>query len=587
MHAPADQQDGLRPHWDRRFPGRFQWELESYRRAGATPTIESAALAQGVLIIDFDWPFDGRALPLRAIYPDGYPYLRPHVVLKDPSLFPSRHVSPNDGTLCLIGRDSRQWSSALTVPQLVRDQIAEAMKGGPNEDHQGEPAEFWWNNLAGSNPSYCLVDTAWNIAAMEHASSGWLTVRYKLADENSEGPLMQAAVTEVTSDDGTVLAKSHGAFPPQLCGDSVSELKVPWERLNTPPLPDHVSQNHSGLTKLLQSKTAITSPLFQTKKLSKHRFRLNAFLYQSELGWEQKGDAWLFALIFGGAKAFEGRGIAQPRIVRTLRSGISDLVSRVPSVQALSSKTVGLIGVGALGAPLAIELARNGIKELRILDFDIVEPGNSIRWPLGTSAWGQAKVDALEKFIRSEYPNTVVKVVRHCLGTVSEKPPYGDAKALDEVLQGVDLAIDATAAYWTTALVQDFARQQQLHLLSLYASPPVTGGVVALYGPEGGCPSCLEHAAEAGLISRPPGMGDEGALLQPAGCSERTFTGASYDLQELSLQAVRAAVAFLSEGVGRGSSTVYTLSFQESGGVRAPSWRVDQLPPQPQCSCRT
>lgn len=587
MQAPSEQQDSPRPHWDRRFPGWFQWELNSYEQAGVKPVVETAALAQGILIIDFDWPYEGKVLPLRAIYPDGYPYLRPHVVLKDPSLFPSRHIAPSDGTLCLIGRDSRQWSSGLTVPQLVRDQLSEAMKGGSNEDPQGEPAEFWWNGLAGGSSSYCLVETAWNISSMEGVSSGWLTVKYTLDDENSQNPLMRAAVTMVTTDDGTVLAKMHGGLPPQLSGNTVNELKVPWERLSTAPLPDHVSRNHSGLIKLLQGKVAISCPLFQTSKLSKRRFRLNAFSYPSELGWKQKGDGWLFVLVSGGAKAFAGRGNAMPRVIRTLRSGMSDLAWRVPRVAALSSKTVGLIGVGALGAPLAIEFARNGVKELRILDFDIIEPGNSIRWPLGASVWGKAKVDALENFIRSEYPNTAVKVASHCLGTVSDRPPFGDARALDELLEGVDLAVDASAAYWTTALIQDCARRRNLHLLSLYASPPVTGGVVALYGPKGGCPNCLEYAADSGSVPRPPGMDDEGALVQPAGCSERTFTGASYDLQELSLQAMRVAADFLSEGTDRDSSTIYTLTFQETNSVKIPSWRVDQLSPEPQCTCRT
>src|SRR6202021_371745 len=111
--------------------------------------------------------------------------------------------------------------------------------------------------------------------------------------------------------------------------------------------------------------------------------------------WKQEGDGWLFTFSFGGAKAFNGHGNISPRVVRTLRAGLSDLASRVPRAAAMSSKTVCLVGAGALGAPLPIEFARNGIRELRLLDFDIVEPGNSIRWPLGASVWGQPKVEAL------------------------------------------------------------------------------------------------------------------------------------------------------------------------------------------------
>jgi ubiquitin-protein ligase len=586
IDVSAGPQNSPRPHWDRRFPGRFQWELKAFKDANVQPVVEPNALAQGILIVDFEWPYEGRTLPLRAIYPDGYPYLRPHVTLQDPSLFPSRHISPNDGSLCLIGRDSRQWTSGLNVPQLLRDQLSEALKGGANEDPQGEPVEFWWNGLATGSSSYCLIETSRDLMSIGGVISGWLTIRYTLDDENSQNPLLRAAVTRVASHDGAVLAEWNRNLPPHLIGDAAREIKVPWERLSTAPLPDHISQNHSGLIKLLRSKVATSSPLFQTSKLSKRRFRLNAFLYPSELTWKQEGDGWLFTLAFGGAKAFNGHGNISPRVIRTLRAGISDLASRVPRAAALSSKTVCLVGVGALGAPLAIEFARNGIRELRLLDFDIVEPGNSIRWPLGASVWGQPKVEALGNFLRSEYPNTAIKTVSHCLGTVSDKPPFGDERALEELLDGVDLVVDASAAYWTTALLQDYAVRRNLHLLSLYASPPVTGGIVALYGSEAGCPACLEQAAESGLIPRPPGMDDEGALVQPAGCSERTFTGASYDLQELSLHAMRVAVGFLTESIGRDTSTIYTLAFQESGGVKIPSWRVDQLRPHAECTCR-
>jgi len=356
--VPAGPQTGPRPHWDRRFPGRFQWELKAFQDANVQPVVEPNALAQGVLVVDFEWPYEGKTLPLRAIYPDGYPYLRPHVALQDPSLFPSRHISPNDGSLCLIGRDSRQWNSGLTVPQLLRDQLSEALKGGANEDPQGEPVEFWWNGLASGSSSYCLIETSRNLMSMQGVISGWLTIRYTLDDENSQNPLLRAAVTRVASQDGTVLAEWNRNLPPHLIGDAAREMTVPWERLSTAPLPNHISQNHSGLIKLLRSKVATSSPLFQTSKLSKRRFRLNAFLYPSELTWRQEGDGWLFTFAFGGAKAFNGHGNISPRVVRTLRAGISDLASRVPRAAAMSSKTVCLVGAGALGAPLAIEFAR-------------------------------------------------------------------------------------------------------------------------------------------------------------------------------------------------------------------------------------
>ncbi|MCA6115261.1 ThiF family adenylyltransferase [Bradyrhizobium sp. WSM 1738] len=99
-----------------------------------------------------------------------------------------------------------------------------------------------------------------------------------------------------------------------------------------------------------------------------------------------------------------------------MRAGPSDLTSRAPQASALFNKKVCVIGTGAIGAPVAIDLARNGIKELRLLDSDIMEPGNSVRWPLGASAWGRSKVEALDAFIKSEFPYCDVHIIKASTG---------------------------------------------------------------------------------------------------------------------------------------------------------------------------
>jgi hypothetical protein len=587
VEDPSSQENGPAPRWERRFPGRFQAELDAFKAENVVAVTDSVALQDGRLVIDFQWPHEGSLLPLRAVYPDSYPFLRPHVALRDPALFPDRHISPMDGTLCLLGRDSRQWTSSLTVPALLREQLADALKANANEDPQGEPAEFWWNWLALDDPSYCLVETSWDLWA-KGIDSGRLTVRYTLEDGEGDTPWLRAAVTKAVAADGTVLAEWNKRLPPFLAGDKARELTIPWERLAAPPHPDHVTKAGSTLRNLMdESAIAASSSLFSPSALSKRRFRLNAFLYPSELEWKRHGDAWLFALVRGSQKGFQGRKALTGSVVRTLRAGPSDLASRAPQASALSAKKVCVIGTGAIGAPVAIELARNGIKQLKLLDFDIVEPGNSVRWPLGASGWGLSKLVALDAFIKGEYPNCDVSLVKHQLGTVSDKYPFGDERALTDVVEGVDLVIDASVAYWTTAFIHDFAAQRGLPVLALYASPPVTGGVVALYAPGSGCPACLEHTWEDGTVPKPPGMNDEGSLVQPPGCSERTFTGASYDLQEISLHAVRVAAAFLALGGSNGSTTVHTLSFEERDGVKIPSWRVDSLSRHPKCTCKT
>jgi len=206
----------------------------------------------------------------------------------------------------------------------------------------------------------------------------------------------------------------------------------------------------------------------------------------------------------------------------------------------------------------------------------------------GSSAWGRLKAQALADFIAREYPATKVSYVSHCLGAFTPLTGMGDLSALDQTLAGVDLVVDRTASFGTTSLIQDQTRSRSLPLVVLYASPSLGGGVVSLFMPDGGCPVCLEWAWEdkPNVIAPPPGMFDEAELIQPPGCAERTFSGTFFDLQELSLQAMRVAAGFLASKHPPSSSVVYTLAFQNENGIRVPSWRENGLLPHPQCSCQ-
>jgi len=278
----------------------------------------------------------------------------------------------------------------------------------------------------------------------------------------------------------------------------------------------------------------------------------------------------------------------QPSVgfVRTFRAGSEDLGARVPAVGCLREKTVAVFGLGALGAPLAIELARNGCRRLHLIDYDVIEPGNGIRWPLGATAWGSPKSTALAAFIDREYPWTDPIPHNHQIGLFDDAQRVkGDAELFATVLDDVDLVVDAAASHGVTGILGDNCRERQLPMISLYAAPDLEGGVVARFGLDGGCPSCLEQAWVANEIMKPRGFGIETGLQQPPGCAERTFTGASYDLQELSLQAVRLAVETLANLADARSSRVFTLSLANDDGRIPPQWDVKSLAKKPDCIC--
>lgn len=306
--------------------------------------------------------------------------------------------------------------------------------------------------------------------------------------------------------------------------------------------------------------------------------------YPMEQSVDELGEGWLFPLMIGVPEAFVGKKNKpkQIRIIPTYRGGVSDIGWRVPAVEHLRKSKIAVVGAGAIGAPLVIELARNGCANIRVVDHDKVEPGNSIRWPLGASAWGEKKISALHEFVKSEYPRCVFQPVDRLIGDVALDRDR-DQATLGQ-LEGIDLLIDAAASFGVSTTLNDWARIQKIPMISLSATPTVQGGLVVYYALGGACPTCLEHYHQTGGIERAPGQVIEGALVQPPGCAERTFTGSSTDLQEISLQAVR--IAAQSMATPPAESFVQTLALTDDNGAPIPpAWRVDALPIHPNCTC--
>ncbi|MDX8529062.1 ThiF family adenylyltransferase [Mesorhizobium sp. MSK_1335] len=582
------------PYVDLKSPEVPKWEENPVNRnrmraeldhlshfAGSTLLVDEIALADGVLHVEFRWPLpDGRLIDLEAIYPDSFPRLRPHVMLRcDPEQYPSRHCAP-DGSLCLLGRDSGLWQSRMTLADILYSNLAKALDASKDEDPQGEPAEVWWNETADrSSGNYVLVDSSWNLSGFDQ---GKVEIEF-VVDWGKDRPAIQAAVSKVWSDTGELLADRSFPLPITL-GRRRDTAVFPWKRDDHLPMPVH--QELPSLLKRLGHGSRYA-------KTSGGDIRISATLKRSELQFQTYGDAWVFVLHYSKNIPRITRNGAQKTkevgfVVPTYRAGIGDIGSRVPSVGALRDKTIAIVGLGALGSPLAAELAKNGCRKLIVLDCDYVEPGNSIRWAAGASAWGRQKTEFIKEHTELEYPWTTVEPISHRIGSASSGTDgAGDHQLLIGLMDEADLVIDAAASTGVSFFLADCCRALHVPMICVYASTTLKGGIVAFHHPESGCPVCKEIAYAAGTIDRPPGMGDSQGLIQPPGCSEPTFTGASFDLQELTLEAVRMAVDVLSRPQDFEVSLVHTLALHDGLKRIPPAWNVDELQPSPACGCLT
>jgi len=86
------------------------------------------------------------------------------------------------------------------------------------------------------------------------------------------------------------------------------------------------------------------------------------------------------------------------------------MMSNFQNIKAhLKNHTIGIAGCGGLGSNCAVSLARSGIGQLVIVDFDKVESSNLNRQFYFKDQIGEKKVDALQENIRRINPEVVVQ----------------------------------------------------------------------------------------------------------------------------------------------------------------------------------
>ncbi|ODA93205.1 hypothetical protein BFX40_10080 [Mesorhizobium sp. SEMIA 3007] len=364
------------PYWEPTCVGRLDFELRDLAFfARDSLRIDEDQVKNGVLCVQFEWPLaSGEACQLRAVFPDSYPFVRPQVSLRgDPEMFPHKRCSPTDGNVCLLGHDAGLWSIEWTLGKLLEKQLANAVNGTGMEDPQGEPMDFWWNIIALAFPgyvdgSYMLIDTAWNVGDQ---TEGTLRVSFTLQKMDNK-IRFQGAVDEIKAKDGTFLATRTYPLPHGLESKKVTGT-IQWRRVSRFAPPSREGWRDGKVQdQITFGRRAVTT--------ASPAISMSVTVQSMELSHGIDGDTWLFPLFYGPAQSFQpvkqGQRGSSPSmiIVPTLRAGASDIGARVPSVGILKDKVIAIFGMGAIGAPVAIELARNNCSHLTVINHDIVEP---------------------------------------------------------------------------------------------------------------------------------------------------------------------------------------------------------------------
>jgi molybdopterin-synthase adenylyltransferase len=136
-----------------------------------------------------------------------------------------------------------------------------------------------------------------------------------------------------------------------------------------------------------------------------------------------------------------------------------------------------VVGVGAVGRQVALQLAAIGVRQLQIVDFDVVDLTNVTTQGYGTGDVGQTKVAATKAAIARLDPTTVVqavcdrfrspldigKAVFCCVDSITARSAiwrsasrrcdfWVDGRMLGEVLRILTVGGDQGRAYYPTTL---------------------------------------------------------------------------------------------------------------------------------------
>lgn len=580
------------PRWEDRWPGWYQRELAKLRAAGIQFQVDEGMLAHRILRIEFTHVVDGVEVRGEAVYPDLYPDFRP-AVQADP-LGLTHHQNPLGGNLCLLGRGGDRWRPSYTLAWLLTEQLPQVLASGklgasPEavglEDVQAEPYSAYLPRMPGSG---ILIDGQWDIPA----ATTWGRLIIGTREPTFSTDALRAAILEVKDGDGNVIAVADPAiaqlFPHLHHGR--------WARSDL--------SNPGDLQALVDGAVARIPEMARRSwpqvPSDQDELRILGIVIPEEVAHRQGGQGWAFAVLWREKmkrkKKKRGAGsVPDPQIrigfARPVYAGKDDLAVRVPELAALRTKKIALFGVGSLGAPAALEFARSGVGELRVLDGDHVEAGPTVRWPFGLRDVGRNKVDVVDDFVREHYPYTKVRAVTHELGQPAALGRKADQHVLEEMLSGVDAVVDATANLNVQRMLSELALERKIPYVMVEARYGGWGGVVFRQSPEPGaaCWYCLQHALQpGGGLDNAPAAPTEG--VQPRGCGDVTFTGTGFDMTTIALDAVRRAIGSLCSGTDGGypdaPGNVAIISLRaEDGSPCAPAWSTSTLSPHPACHC--
>lgn len=167
----------------------------------------------------------------------------------------------------------------------------------------------------------------------------------------------------------------------------------------------------------------------------------------------------------------------------------ADLFSRVKGIfdsTLLTPKTVGVIGLGSGGGVCALEMAKCGVGNFILVDFDRLKSHNISRHICGLADVGRFKTRAVSEAILDHNPNAKIRC--------HEVDICDDLDLMDQIISECDLMLVATDSELSKYQINESCLAQKKPAIYGGAYERAFAGEVIRVNPgQGGCYSCVRQ----------------------------------------------------------------------------------------------
>lgn len=225
---------------------------------------------------------------------------------------------------------------------------------------------------------------------------------------------------------------------------------------------------------------------------------------------------------------------------KTYNITTENIFRRVNELRILNSKRVMMIGLGCLGSPAALEMARAGVQNFLFIDPDRVDVGNVVRQEYNLRDVGKFKVNALlDRIVNT---NPFVNITRFPT-RVGHEPDI-----LIEMIEkyNPDLIMVAIGRPSAERVINEISVMMEKPVIYTSTTAGAWGGIVFRYIPkETGCYDCVGwHRSTDPTWETAPAAPD----IKPTyddGCMYPAFPGVGVDTRTISLMAARLCIQTL------------------------------------------